>query len=461
MIPWFFAYGRINYSRYLPCYYMEMKALQNTHPFVHDGLADGEFAVQRPNSPAFSMTACDQIIEQTFNRDSKTRGGLTGITLNKGAVRRWILSHPARAGIANACYSMSISDPDSASVSKELSSSRIKTDEQSVQDVMTTVTCFANPFNIEEEKELVNICSGKVAPETVTSDLSTAYTRGEECFKDFVSQRLVEGTKDVFDKLTLPTSKTFSDLSRREKSKGNESSLMKERRQLLTRMVIIAQEKGLDLQQVMRYQLSSVPPSLANPDGSLVKTNKATLVNQVEKLMPSGPLPKENIPSNTVLIVDGMALIQQQRQIPETFGDFACIILKKRVSMGLKHKAKRVDFVADRYQANSIKQFERSKRANLGETKVRINRKDQKMPKQFKKYLANGDIKEGLLLFLVNEWKEIDCDLSGIEIYATQGDFCCKISRTEGDSLNVEDIPELLCDQEEADTRMFLHALHA
>jgi hypothetical protein len=32
MIPWFFATDRINYSRYGPCYWLEMSSLQSTHP---------------------------------------------------------------------------------------------------------------------------------------------------------------------------------------------------------------------------------------------------------------------------------------------------------------------------------------------------------------------------------------------------------------------------------------------
>ena len=83
MIPWFFSYGRINYSRYLPIYYLEMIDLQTTHPFVYWHLLDGEFAVKRQDYHGFALTACDQVIEQTYNRDSKTKGGKTGITLQK------------------------------------------------------------------------------------------------------------------------------------------------------------------------------------------------------------------------------------------------------------------------------------------------------------------------------------------------------------------------------------------
>ena len=35
MLPWFFAYDRPNYSRFLTFYWAEMKSLPTTHPAVH------------------------------------------------------------------------------------------------------------------------------------------------------------------------------------------------------------------------------------------------------------------------------------------------------------------------------------------------------------------------------------------------------------------------------------------
>lgn len=75
IIPWFFAYDRVNYARYLPVYLFEMLNLEKTHPFVHERLCEGNFVAQRQNIYGFSGTAMDQVIEQTANRDSKTKGG--------------------------------------------------------------------------------------------------------------------------------------------------------------------------------------------------------------------------------------------------------------------------------------------------------------------------------------------------------------------------------------------------
>ena len=36
MIPWFFVTDRVNYSRYTPCYWLEMSLLEHTHPCEYE-----------------------------------------------------------------------------------------------------------------------------------------------------------------------------------------------------------------------------------------------------------------------------------------------------------------------------------------------------------------------------------------------------------------------------------------
>ena len=106
MLPWYFSYDRVNYARYLSAYWVEMCALRETHPDIHDALHAGNFVAQRQQNHGFAQIACDQVIEQTANRDSKTKGGLSGFTLNKGAVYRWTLSQHERAAITRECQEM-------------------------------------------------------------------------------------------------------------------------------------------------------------------------------------------------------------------------------------------------------------------------------------------------------------------------------------------------------------------
>ena len=64
------------------------------------------WTVQRQNRYAFSGVACDQTIEQTLNKDSKRKGGLVGMTLNRGAVHRWIMGQAERSAITRRCEEM-------------------------------------------------------------------------------------------------------------------------------------------------------------------------------------------------------------------------------------------------------------------------------------------------------------------------------------------------------------------
>ena len=65
------------------------------------------WTVQRQKEYSFSSISCDQTIEQTCNRDSKTKGGIIGFTTNRGAVDRWILSSADRCTITKQCQIMS------------------------------------------------------------------------------------------------------------------------------------------------------------------------------------------------------------------------------------------------------------------------------------------------------------------------------------------------------------------
>ena len=51
-------------------------------------------------------------IEQTCNRDSRPKGGMKGLTLKKGAVNRWLLSHHQRAAIMKECKFMAGKDQE-------------------------------------------------------------------------------------------------------------------------------------------------------------------------------------------------------------------------------------------------------------------------------------------------------------------------------------------------------------
>ena len=71
------------------------------------------------------------------------------------------------------------------------------------------------------------------------------------------------------------------------------------------------------MREVLSYPLGPLPWALATPDGELMKTNKAKLMELMEK----GQQPEKDIPATATWIYDGMALLQALRPalLPETF----------------------------------------------------------------------------------------------------------------------------------------------
>ena len=71
--------------------------------------------------------------------------------------------------------------------------------------------------------------------------------------------------------------KTFTDLNKKikvEASKNREVALKAERR-LFAQMIVIADCRNLQMSEVLAHPLGPLPWTLANPDGTLRKTNKA------------------------------------------------------------------------------------------------------------------------------------------------------------------------------------------
>ena len=79
--PWFFAYDRQNYSRYLTAHYFELIALEDDYPDVYNQFCNGNFSLQMSDKNTFGRQEADKVIETTINKDTKTPGGTTGKSL--------------------------------------------------------------------------------------------------------------------------------------------------------------------------------------------------------------------------------------------------------------------------------------------------------------------------------------------------------------------------------------------
>lgn len=116
----------------------------------------------------------------------------------------------------------------------------------------------------------------------------------------------------------------------------------------------------------------------------------------------------------------------------------------------------RIDVVFDTYRKLSIKGMERERRCSDTANQFK-NISPGHRVQQWRRFLSSSTNKTSLIEFINKEWKEPSYrqKLNGKILFTTCGSTC--ILLTEEAWENVE---ELECTHEEADTRLFLHAEH-
>ena len=90
--------------------------------------------------------------------------------------------------------------------------------------------------------------------------------------------------KKFHDPLKTNKLKTFSDMNKKKQVKTNERSIiLKADRSLFGRIIVIAQERSLQMDYILSHPLGPLPWALSSADGLLRKTNKASLASLLQK----------------------------------------------------------------------------------------------------------------------------------------------------------------------------------
>ena len=177
---------------------------------------------------------------------------------------------------------------------------------------------------------------------------------------------------------------------------SNQKVAIRADRETFARLLLIQQKRRVNLREVLAYELGPLPLSISNYGGSLRKTQKSKLFQHLESSIVSCVAIPENCPQ----IFDGMVLLQKLPKMLKTFGDISDYILKKV----LRGPARAAFFVTDYYLEDSIKSVERDSRSTYGTIRMKVVRREQAIPKQWKKFLRNSENKLDLIDFLLYDW---------------------------------------------------------
>ena len=88
------------------------------------------------------------------------------------------------------------------------------------------------------------------------------------------------------------------------------------------------------MDDILSHPLGPLPWSLSTPDGLLRKTNKSSLATTLQKNVEVA----QQLPGNSVSVVDGMNLVQRIQGDQATFGDVAVTVLLMALQEGRQSK---------------------------------------------------------------------------------------------------------------------------
>ena len=151
-------------------------------------------------------------------------------------------------------------------------------------------------------------------------------------------------------------------------------------------------DEPVDLDELMRYSLTPVPPSYGTADGFFNKNNKAALLH----FFTDDNQEDISYPKCALHIQDGNALFHVLTNIAPTFGEICLQVLDQMVAK------KDFIFSTDSYHADSIKAQERLRRGSS--QCYLIQGPATRKPSDFKLFLENEQNKTQLCELLLKVW---------------------------------------------------------
>ena len=150
-----------------------------------------------------------------------------------------------------------------------------------------------------------------------------------------------------------------------------------------------------------------------------------------------------------------MSLVQKMKGNEQTFSQLADSVLTQILHEG--GRSQRIDVIFDVYREDSIKNAERENQGCTTGIQLRNIAPGHRM-QQWRKFLSSSANKTNLIRFLVAELKTPKRmhKLQDKQLYVASEESCLHITKDQW-----EEVAGLQSNQEEADTRIILHAAHA
>ena len=331
------------------------------------------------------------------NRDGKSKGGIIGLTLRKGALNRWLQTRHITAEYCLAFKSLCESKSDTCTAHQELGKALVARDERDVNKMTETIIQYHNPFDLDAIPEDL---TGQYASSDIQTSLTSFLDKGKQKEETFAEHRLSKctRTKSFWDTVPGYKSLTFADMGKSsDKSKSDKRIVDSE--VLFRRLLMVSKQREVNLEKVLEHELAAVPPALFHDDTTMRKTVKSDLAMKLEATcrevvgLDSG--------HRTAYIIDGMALLQGMKEsLFSTFNDLGhrvMLYVKSLLDGNLSIES--VTIVFDRYDnIQSIKHAGRCARSEGSLASYAI--KGSRVVPNYRKFMNISANKSALTCFI-------------------------------------------------------------
>ena len=252
ILPYFFAAGHSKYARYVTWYLLER---QGALPAAARQMFLNGDHVCRHRSEVWNFVFSDQFGEQTYIRYGKAKGGLVGITLNADQVSGWVLSYHMCNTVSLAMDDMFDNEDDSEMGGphvkhKEEGLRRRRLDADDRAKVKQELAQRTHPFKVVATSPM-NIMNGHIGGSNV--NVQDAAELGTEMFRSFYNDM----SSGVYDSIR----KRVTTMETAKKGVKVVDGTVFDMDKLYGRMLVVSQQRHIDLRRVFSYELAPDPLS--------------------------------------------------------------------------------------------------------------------------------------------------------------------------------------------------------
>ena len=291
MLPYFAAAGHNLYTKSVHIYLQQMLQLQAQHPDVYAFFSTGYHVIRRSDRYWAGLSS-DLAIEQVLMRSMKATGGLTrGRGMTESRRTRWLLSMPACAKVNSAMQELTDNYFTTSEQHKDMTRSRQMRDEE---DKNTLLGFLQDGTPFGQDSSLRNIATGITAGKEVTAD--RARDVGCKILTNMVGQNVGDHSFKKKDHVVT--------MSHKQSVKVDGENVNVDPQLLLQRLVMAAGD-DLDVAENFKYELSTHPSALFEPNGLMRDADKPALADAIWNTAKATEMPKPSNREEMNYVLDG------------------------------------------------------------------------------------------------------------------------------------------------------------